>query len=60
MNHQWIVVYINRFDYSTYKYGCDNCLGEPLRDINGKVVLSKYCPHCGCKMEGENDKRRSD
>lgn len=47
---KWVVIHTNKDDYSTYRYGCKVCENEPLRDINGKVVLSRFCPHCGRKM----------
>ena len=50
---KWIVMYKSKDDYSTYRYGCKVCENEPLRDINGRVILSPYCPYCGRKMVKE-------
>ena len=37
-------------------YICSRCGGESIFDCNDKFVLSKYCPHCGAKMDLEESK----
>ena len=34
---------------------CDNCGEYPLFNIDGKEVLSDYCPWCGAIIESEED-----
>lgn len=34
---------------------CSECGGCPPRDIDGKIVLSEYCHHCGAKMDGGDE-----
>lgn len=41
-------------------YECMKCGGWAMKDwrkpwSNGGVVLTKYCPHCGRKMENGNE-----
>ena len=41
-------------------YECMKCGGWAMKDWlkpygNGRVVLTKYCPHCGRKMENSNE-----
>jgi len=40
-------------------YRCSECGRDALHDVGEKFALlftkSKYCPHCGAKMEGEED-----
>lgn len=33
-------------------YICSVCKEEAVYDCNDEFVLSKYCPHCGAKMDG--------
>lgn len=35
----------------TITYVCSACGTEAIFNRNGEGVLSKYCPHCGAKME---------
>ena len=34
---------------------CSECDGQALRDDFEQEVLSKWCPHCGAKMEGVSE-----
>lgn len=34
---------------------CDQCGRRPLSNVMGETVYSKFCPHCGAKMEVENE-----
>ena len=34
-------------------YYCKNCLEFCLYNFYEEQVVSKYCPHCGAKMDGE-------
>ncbi len=33
-------------------YQCSNCKEVAIFDCNDEFVLSRYCPHCGAKMDG--------
>ena len=32
-------------------YQCSNCKEVAILDCNDEFVLSRYCPHCGAKMD---------
>lgn len=34
-------------------YQCSNCKEVAIFDCNDEFVLSRYCPHCGAKMDGK-------
>lgn len=34
-------------------YICSACKEEAVYDCNDEFVLSKYCPNCGAKMDGD-------
>ena len=34
-------------------YQCSNCKEVAILDCNDEFVLSRYCPHCGAKMDRE-------
>lgn len=36
-------------------YICSACKEEAVYDCNDEFILSKYCPHCGAKMDGGAD-----
>ena len=36
-------------------YQCSNCKEVAIFDCNDEFVLSRYCPHCGAKMDGERE-----
>ena len=36
-------------------YMCSVCKEEAIYDCNDEFVLSKFCPHCGAKMDGGGD-----
>lgn len=54
----WIVKQQNKHDFSTWTYACKRCGKQPLRGIDGKVVLSDYCPHCGKFMNEQKEKEK--
>ena len=44
-------VWIKKYDkYRLYWYECLHCEGKPLKDKDGEIVFSEYCPHCGKLM----------
>ena len=46
--------WINQDEGSQYPMDCSVCHNEPFCDDYG-YVLTNYCPHCGTKMEAENE-----
>ena len=36
---------------------CKRCGNYPLYDYCGKLKLSRFCPECGARMEGEENER---
>lgn len=34
---------------------CSECASTPLYDYHGRIVMSKACPNCGAKMDGDAD-----
>ena len=37
-------------------YRCSNCKGKPLfNSVSPIPIFSKYCPHCGARMDGEKE-----
>lgn len=40
-------------DINAWWYECSECGDYPLKNAYGHDELSRWCPHCGCKMEGE-------
>ena len=34
-------------------YQCSNCKEVAIFDCNDEFVLSRYCPHCGAKMDAK-------
>ena len=37
-------------------YICSACKEESIYDCNDEFVLSNYCPNCGAKMDGGDDR----
>lgn len=52
---QWITKSDTNPYYTTWWYECSECGQYPPRDGYGQEVLSDYCPHCGCRMECEEN-----
>lgn len=42
-------------DINAWWYECSECGDYPLKNAYGHDELSQWCPHCGAKMEGEED-----
>lgn len=52
---KWITKNDTNHYYTTWWYECSECGQYPPRDGYGQEVLSDYCPHCGCRMVGEEE-----
>lgn len=52
---KWITKSDTNPYYTTWWYECSECGQYPPRDGYGQEVLSDYCPHCGCRMECEEE-----
>ena len=45
-------------DVNAWWYECSECGDYPLKNAYGHDELSRWCPHCGAKMEGEQHERK--
>lgn len=41
--------------YSSDEWGCSECMETRCYDTLDGVMPDKFCPNCGCFMQGENN-----
>ena len=47
--------WVRNEDDECYWYTCSECAEYPMRDRWGDEKLTKYCPNCGAKMDGDGN-----